>query len=92
MGAEVVIAVDISTPLDSIEEIRTFFNVTGQMTGFQTRKNVLEQIETLGPRDILIVPPLEGIKSGSFEPREARGGGRLRRGGRAGEGVRRSSR
>jgi NTE family protein len=68
MGAEVVIAVDISTPLDSIEEIRTFFNVTGQMTGFQTRKNVLEQIATLGPQDILIVPALEGIKSGSFEP------------------------
>ena len=68
MGAEVVIAVDISTPLDSIEEIRTFFNVTGQMTGFQTRKNVLEQIATLGPQDVLIVPALEGIKSGSFEP------------------------
>ncbi len=68
MGAEVVIAVDISTPLDSIAEIRTFFNVTGQMTGFQTRRNVLEQIETLGPHDVLIVPPLEGIRSGSFEP------------------------
>ena len=68
MGAEVVIAVDISTPLDSIEEIRTFFSVTGQMAGFQTRRNVLEQIETLGPQDILIVPPLEGISSGSFEP------------------------
>ncbi len=68
MGAEVVIAVDISTPLADIKEIRTFLNVTGQMNGFQTRKNVLEQIETLGPQDTLIVPALEGISAGSFEP------------------------
>jgi NTE family protein len=67
MGAEVVIAVDISTPLADIEEIRTFLDVTGQMNGFQTRKNVLEQMTTLGPQDTLIVPELEGISAGSFE-------------------------
>ncbi len=67
MGAEVVIAVDISTPLATSDQIRTLLNVAGQMNGFQTRKNVLEQIATLGPQDILIVPELEGISAGSFE-------------------------
>ena len=72
MEAEVVIAVDISTPLATSDQIRTLLNVAGQMNGFQTRKNVLEQIATLGPQDILIVPELEGIQPAASSARGSR--------------------
>jgi len=66
MGADVVIAIDISTPLDPREKLNTFLAITGQTSGFLTRLNVLEQIKTLTPRDILITPNLDGISTLSF--------------------------
>jgi NTE family protein len=66
MGADVVIAIDISTPLDPREKLNTFLSITSQTTGFLTRLNVLEQIKTLTPKDVLITPDLEGISTMAF--------------------------
>ena len=67
MGAEVVIAVDISTsPARHLEETSAL-SISGQMLTVLMQRNTLEQIEKLGERDLLIRPDLAGITSGSFE-------------------------
>jgi len=66
MGADVVIAIDISTPLEPQDKLTNLFAITNQTIGFLTRLNVIRSIETLGPRDILIAPDLEGIATTNF--------------------------
>lgn len=66
MGADIVIAVDISTPLKKREELTSALSITGQLTGILTRRNTEEQIATLSGKDILIVPDLTGISSADF--------------------------
>ncbi|MGE5344718.1 MAG: patatin-like phospholipase family protein [Acidithiobacillales bacterium] len=66
MGADIVIAIDISTPLNPREKLMNLFAITNQTIGFLTRLNVLRSIETLGPRDVLITPDLEGIGTTDF--------------------------
>ncbi|HSG28236.1 MAG TPA: patatin-like phospholipase family protein, partial [Candidatus Krumholzibacterium sp.] len=67
MGADIVIAVDISTPLQGIEELGSVIAITNQLTGFLSRRNADFQIGTLGPGDIFILPELGDISTGSFE-------------------------
>jgi len=66
MGAEVVIAVDISTPLMKRDDIKGFLGVLNQTSGFLTRLNVEQQIGTLRGRDVLVAPDLEGIPTLGF--------------------------
>jgi NTE family protein len=66
MGAEIVIAVDISTPLLKREELKSAVAITEQLTGILTRRNTEAQIASLSDNDILIVPDLGEITSGSF--------------------------
>jgi NTE family protein len=56
MGADVIIAVDISTPLRSREQIRSVVDVTTQLTNLLTRQNVLAQREFLSESDVLLEP------------------------------------
>ena len=67
MGADIVIAVDISTPLLTGDQLTSVVKVALQLTGFLTRRNTEEQIASLGPGDILLVPDLEGVSSADFE-------------------------
>ena len=67
MGADIVIAVDISTPLLTEEQLTSVIKVAEQLTGFLTRRNTEEQIASLGPGDILLVPDLEGVSAADFE-------------------------
>ncbi|MBU8922964.1 MAG: patatin-like phospholipase family protein [Bacteroidales bacterium] len=67
MGADIVIAVDISTPLQSIEELSSVMAVTDQLTGILTRRNTDIQIASLNIDDIFIKPELGDITTGSFE-------------------------
>jgi NTE family protein len=67
MGADVVIAVDISTPYTPTDEIRNVFGITGQLTSIMTRKNVEQQLATLTGRDVLLVPILGDIGSADFD-------------------------
>ena len=67
MGADIVIAVDISTPLLTEEQLVSVLKVAEQLTGFLTRRNTEEQIASLGPGDILLIPDLEGVSAADFE-------------------------
>jgi len=66
MGADIVIAVDISTPLASPDEVRNVLEITAQLTSIMTRTNTEQQIASLTKRDILIVPDLRDITSADF--------------------------
>ncbi|MDH3196618.1 MAG: patatin-like phospholipase family protein [Candidatus Krumholzibacteria bacterium] len=67
MGADVVIAVDISTPLAEREEIRSVLAATDQLLIILTRRNTDEQIAALTDDDILIRPDLGDIAASSFD-------------------------
>jgi NTE family protein len=67
MGAEVLIVVDVGSPLPKKEELTTFMKVMGQAGAIMTRKNVQEQLAKMGPNDILIRPELGDITTASFD-------------------------
>lgn len=67
MGADVIIAVDISTPLKTRDELTGAVSITAQLTGFLTRRNTEEQLATLTEKDILLVPELGDITSSDFQ-------------------------
>jgi NTE family protein len=56
MGAEVIIAVDISSELLTRETLRSVIDVTSQLTNLLTRRGLGEQLDKLGPQDILVTP------------------------------------
>jgi NTE family protein len=66
MGADVVIAVSIGTPLSPTDELTSVFAVTGQLTTIMTMQNTQRQISSLTDRDILIEPDLGDISTGGF--------------------------
>ncbi len=67
MGADVVIAVDISTDLLEREELNSVLAVTEQLSNILTRRDTDLQIESLTDRDIFIKPELGDITSASFD-------------------------
>lgn len=67
MGADIVIAVDISMPLFKADQLDSVLSVTEQLTGFLTRRNTEQQIASLTSKDILIIPDLEGFTSTDFK-------------------------
>lgn len=66
MGADIVIAVDITDSLMSADQMREAFSVVGQLTTLMTRINIDAQLERLTPDDVLIRPDLEGFGSADF--------------------------
>jgi len=58
MGADVVIAVDVGTPLVALDEGASLFDIVDQISGFMTVGSARSQVETLGANDFLILPPL----------------------------------
>jgi NTE family protein len=70
MGADIVIAVDISSPLLKEEELTSVLSVTEQLTNFLTRRTTEREIESLSERDLLIVPELGDFSSTDFEGAE----------------------
>jgi len=67
MGADIVIAVDISSPLLEEKDLKSVFSVTEQLTNFLTRRSTEQQIASLRSRDILIVPELGDFGSIELE-------------------------
>ena len=67
MGADIVIAIDISTPLLKQEDLGGALAVIDQLTGILTRRNTEAQIKTLSDDDILIVPSLGNIATMDFD-------------------------
>ena len=67
MGADRLITIDIGTPLKTREEIRSVVSLADQMLGFLTRKNSIDQIETLTSTDFLIRPELAAVGMLDFD-------------------------
>ena len=67
MGADIIIAIDISTPLLGADEVVNFLDITLQLTGFLTRNNTEMRIQMLSEQDVLIIPELGDIGSASFD-------------------------
>ena len=67
MGADIVIAVNVGTPLLKREELTGIGGVVGQMLSILTEQNVQASLASLKPDDILITPELEGITTGDFD-------------------------
>jgi NTE family protein len=66
MGADVVIAVDISSQLLTEEQLTSVLSVTEQLTNFLTRRTTQQQIDSLETKDILIVPSLGDVSAADF--------------------------
>jgi NTE family protein len=67
MGADIIIAVDISTPLMEEADLQGALAIVIQLTGFLTRRNTEAQLATLAGNDILIIPPLGKLSSADFK-------------------------
>ncbi|AWI81941.1 esterase [Parazoarcus communis] len=67
MGADIVIAVNVGTPLLKREELSSIFGVAGQMLSILTEQNVQASLASMKQDDILISPELEGFSTGDFD-------------------------
>jgi NTE family protein len=67
MGADIVIAVNVGTPLAQEKELGSAISVAQQMLQILTEQNVQRSLKELRPRDILIAPNLSGIDFLDFE-------------------------
>ncbi|WP_415251347.1 patatin-like phospholipase family protein [Sulfurimonas sp.] len=61
MGADIIIAVDVSENFDKNLDVNSYFVVMGQLINILMRKNANESIATLNEKDILITPKLKGF-------------------------------
>lgn len=66
MGADVIIAVNIGTPLAGRETLGTLLGITTQMVNILTEQNVQASIATLTNNDLLLLPPLGKLTSADF--------------------------
>jgi len=61
MGADIIIAVDVSENFDNDIDVTSYLTVVGQLMNILMRKNANESIATLNEKDILITPNLKGF-------------------------------
>jgi NTE family protein len=66
-GAEVIIAVNVGTPLLPRESLSSALGVAQQMINILTEQNVEISLKALGPKDILVSPDLKGVTFLDFE-------------------------
>lgn len=67
LGADVVIAVNVGTPLLPRDSLGTAFGVAQQMLNILTEQNVRSSLRALRPQDILVSPDLRGVSFVDFE-------------------------
>ncbi len=68
MGADIVIVVDVGTPLASLDENASILSFADQLGSLMTVSNTKASLDSLGPRDILIQPPLaDEVRTGDFD-------------------------
>jgi NTE family protein len=67
MGADIIIAVNVGTPLLTREQLGSILGVTGQMLSILTEQNVQASLALLKPVDILITPELGEYSTGDFD-------------------------
>jgi len=67
MGADIVIAVNLGTPLLKREGLGSVLGVTSQMINILTEQNVRTSLASLKPQDILIEPELGDFSASDFD-------------------------
>jgi len=67
MGADVIIAVNVGTPLLKRDQLGSVLGVAGQMLSILTEQNVQASLALLKPTDILITPELGDFSTGDFD-------------------------
>ena len=67
MGADIVIVVDISTPMMKKDDIGSLTKVVDQLILIMTNQNTAAQLASLSENDILIRPDLDDIGFADFE-------------------------
>ena len=67
MGADIIIAVNLGTPLLKRDQIVSAFGVGQQMLNILTEQNVEASLRELGPDDVLILPQLGDFSASDFE-------------------------
>jgi NTE family protein len=67
MGATVVIAVNLGTPLLKPEQIVGILGISTQMINILSEENVNRSLATLTKNDVLVVPLLDGFSAGDFD-------------------------
>ena len=70
MGADIIIAVNVGTPLAKESELASAIGVAQQMLQILTEQNVQRSIKELRSDDVLISPNLDGISFLDFTRRE----------------------
>lgn len=66
-GAEVVIAVNVGSPLLKSSDISGLLSISAQMVSILTEQNVTQSLAKLTPKDIYIKPDLDGLTAGDFD-------------------------
>ena len=67
MGAEIIIAVNLGTPLLKPEQITSVLSVSLQMINILTEQNVNRSLAEMTARDILILPELGDYSAADFD-------------------------
>jgi NTE family protein len=67
MGADVIIAVNLGTPLLKRDQITSALSVAGQMLNILTEQNVQASLASLTAQDVLILPELGSFSAGDFD-------------------------
>jgi NTE family protein len=67
MGADVVIAVNLGTPLSPRDQLNSILGIGGQVINILTEQNVQLSLATLKPTDILILPELGDFSAADFD-------------------------
>ena len=67
MGADIVIAVNLGTPLAPREQLNSILGVSGQVINILTEQNVQRSLAMLRPTDILILPELGDFSARDFD-------------------------
>ena len=65
-GAQVVIAVNVGSPLLKADEVTGIFTVLGQMVNLLTEQNVIKSLALLKPTDIYVRPELGDFSAADF--------------------------
>ena len=66
MGADIIIAVDISSPLLKQDQLGSALDIITQLTNIMVYRNTEAQVRLLGQNDLLITPELKGFSPGDF--------------------------
>lgn len=67
MGADIVIAVDISTDYKGQEDFTNFLSMADQLSNYLVRRSTQDQVNTLSDIDVLLKPQVGQMETTQFE-------------------------